>query len=60
MPWWAPYWPVGARPSAALEDAFQMYARDVPAGQIFYHGTKADLNVGDLIGPGIATASSGR
>ena len=29
-----------------------MYARDVPPGQIFYHGTKADLKVGDLIGPG--------
>lgn len=29
-----------------------MYARDVPPGQIFYHGTKADLKVGDLIRPG--------
>ena len=29
-----------------------MYARDVPPGQIFYHGTKADLQVGDLIRPG--------
>jgi rifampin ADP-ribosylating transferase len=29
-----------------------MYAADVPPGQIFYHGTKADLQVGDLIGPG--------
>jgi rifampin ADP-ribosylating transferase len=29
-----------------------MYAKDVPAGTIFYHGTKADLGVGDLIAPG--------
>src|SRR5215210_6056317 len=29
-----------------------MYARDVPAGTIFYHGTKADLNIGDLLAPG--------
>jgi rifampin ADP-ribosylating transferase len=29
-----------------------MYARDVPPGTIFYHGTKADLAAGDLIGPG--------
>ena len=26
-----------------------MYARDVPAGTVFYHGTKADLEVGDMI-----------
>ena len=32
-----------------------MYARDVPAGQIFYHGTKADLEVGDLITPGFGS-----
>jgi len=29
-----------------------MYARDVPPGQIFYHGTKADLTVGDVLEPG--------
>jgi len=29
-----------------------MYARDVPPGTAFYHGTKADLAVGDLLGPG--------
>lgn len=29
-----------------------MYAKDVPTGTIFYHGTKADLRVGDLIVPG--------
>lgn len=29
-----------------------MYAADVPADQIFYHGTKADLKLGDTIGPG--------
>jgi rifampin ADP-ribosylating transferase len=29
-----------------------MYAKDVPSGQIFYHGTKADLQAGDLLGPG--------
>jgi Rifampin ADP-ribosyl transferase len=29
-----------------------MYARDVPPGTTFYHGTKADLKVGDLLAPG--------
>ena len=29
-----------------------MRAADVPPGQIFYHGTKADLKVGDRIEPG--------
>ena len=29
-----------------------MYASEVPPGQIFYHGTKADLNVGDLLEAG--------
>ena len=29
-----------------------MYARDVPPGTTFYHGTKADLEVGDLLTPG--------
>jgi Rifampin ADP-ribosyl transferase len=29
-----------------------MYARDVPSGTTFYHGTKADLKIGDLLGPG--------
>ena len=28
-----------------------MYARDVPPGTTFYHGTKADLALGDLITP---------
>lgn len=32
-----------------------MYARDVPKGQIFYHGTKADLKTGDLLGPGFGS-----
>ena len=32
-----------------------MYARDVPPGTIFYHGTKADLAVGDLIRPGFGS-----
>jgi len=32
-----------------------MYARDVPAGATFYHGTKADLAVGDLIRPGFGS-----
>jgi len=32
-----------------------MYARDVPAGTRFYHGTKADLQVGDLISPGFGS-----
>jgi rifampin ADP-ribosylating transferase len=29
-----------------------MYARDVLPGTEFYHGTKADLSIGDLIRPG--------
>ena len=29
-----------------------MYAKDVPPGQIFYHGTKADLKVGEQLAPG--------
>jgi rifampin ADP-ribosylating transferase len=32
-----------------------MYARDVPPGTIFYHGTKADLEVGDLVRPGFGS-----
>ena len=32
-----------------------MYARDVPPGTTFYHGTKADLAVGDLIVPGFGS-----
>jgi rifampin ADP-ribosylating transferase len=32
-----------------------MYARDVPPGTIFYHRTKADLAVGDLIRPGFGS-----
>ena len=32
-----------------------MYARDVPPGQIFYHGTKADRGIGDLIRPGFGS-----
>ena len=34
-----------------------MYAKDVPPGTVFYHGTKADLAVGDLIRPGEPTAT---
>ena len=29
-----------------------MYAKDVPAGTVFYHGTKAYLEIGNLIAPG--------
>jgi len=32
-----------------------MYARDIPPGTTFYHGTKADLKVGDLITPGFGS-----
>ena len=32
-----------------------MYAKDVPPGTIFYHGSKADLAVGDLIQPGFGS-----
>ena len=31
------------------------YAKDVPPGTPFYHGTKADLAVGDLISPGFGS-----
>ena len=32
-----------------------MYARDVPPGTIFYHGTKAELGIGSLIRPGFGS-----
>ena len=32
-----------------------MYAKGIPAGTIFYHGTKADLEVGNLISPGFGS-----
>ena len=32
-----------------------MYARDIPPGTTFYHGTKAELKVGDLITPGFGS-----
>ena len=32
-----------------------MYAKDVPPGTVFYHGTKADLAIGDLIRPGFGS-----
>jgi rifampin ADP-ribosylating transferase len=32
-----------------------MYARDVPPNTTFYHGTKADLALGDLIAPGFGS-----
>ncbi len=32
-----------------------MYARDVPPGTTFYHGTRADLAVGELIMPGFGS-----
>ncbi len=32
-----------------------MYARDIPPNTTFYHGTKADLAVGDLIVPGFGS-----
>ena len=32
-----------------------MYAKDVPAGTTFYHGTKAELDIGDLLGPGFGS-----
>ena len=37
-----------------------MYAKDVPAGTIFYHGTKAALRAGDLLGPGFQSNFVGR
>jgi hypothetical protein len=32
-----------------------VYAKDVPAGTIFYHGTKAELVIGGLITPGFGS-----
>ena len=32
-----------------------MYAANVPPGTTFYHGTKADLEVGDLMTPGFGS-----
>lgn len=32
-----------------------MYAKDVPDGTVFYHGTKAALQWGDLLEPGFAS-----
>ena len=32
-----------------------MYAKDVPEGTTFYHGTKADLRIGDLLQPGFGS-----
>jgi len=32
-----------------------VYAKDVPAGTIFYHGTKAELDIGGLITPGFGS-----
>jgi len=32
-----------------------MYAKDVPPGTTFYHGTKADLAIDDLIAPGFGS-----
>lgn len=32
-----------------------MYAKDVPAGTVFYHGTKADLRVGELLSAGFGS-----
>jgi rifampin ADP-ribosylating transferase len=31
------------------------YARDLPPGTTFYHGTRADLGVGDLLSPGFTS-----
>jgi len=32
-----------------------MYAKDVPSGTLFYHGTKAALEMGALIAPGFGS-----
>lgn len=32
-----------------------MYAKDVPSGTVFYHGTKATLAEGELIAPGFGS-----
>src|SRR4029453_9494554 len=47
--------PHGSPERRLFHEVFCMYARDVPQGQIFYHGTKADLAMGDLIRPGFGS-----
>jgi rifampin ADP-ribosylating transferase len=37
-----------------------MYARDVPPGTTFYHGTRADLGPGDLLSPGFVSNYANR
>ena len=32
-----------------------MYAADLPPGELFYHGTRAELSAGDLITPGFGS-----
>jgi rifampin ADP-ribosylating transferase len=32
-----------------------MYAKDVPPGTLFYHGTKAELEIGSLLRPGFGS-----
>src|SRR5689334_25421037 len=32
-----------------------MYAKDVPLGTLFYHGTKAELEIGSLLRPGFGS-----
>ena len=43
------------RRSRSLSRQRAVYARDIPPGTIFYHGTKADLAIGDLISPGFGS-----
>jgi len=37
-----------------------MRAHEVPKGTMFYHGTKADLKIGDLLTPGFVGNFTGR
>ena len=46
---------MGSVPWYGIKGKIRMYAANVPAGQIFYHGTKADLEAGDLLGPGYSS-----
>lgn len=32
-----------------------MYAKDIPPGELFYHGSKADLKVGESVRPGFGS-----
>jgi len=46
---------IASVPWYGIKRKIRVYAKDIPAGQIFYHGTKAKLEPGDLLGPGFGS-----